>query len=77
VAAEVAADWSSSTSRLPVAAGGGPARTPARRLTARGGSVGDKNLQSKVFRPSERNGGVSFVKKWPQSRVSRVAALKL
>jgi hypothetical protein len=32
-----------------VAAGGGPTRTPARCLTARGGSVGDKNLQSKVF----------------------------
>ena len=42
-----------------------------------GGSVGDKNLHSKVFRPSERNGSVSFAKKWPKSRVSRVAALKL
>jgi len=76
VAAEVAADWSSSTSdfwRLCVAAGGGSAS----RLAARGGSVGDKNLQSKVFRPSERNGGVSFAKKWPQSRVSRVATLFL
>ncbi|KEH40952.1 hypothetical protein MTR_1g038885 [Medicago truncatula] len=41
-----------------VAAGGGPAS----RLAARGGSVGDKNLQSKVFRPSERNGGVNFAK---------------
>jgi len=48
---------------------------PARRLAARGGSVGDKNLQSKVFWPSERNGDNSFAKKWPQSRVSRVAAL--
>jgi len=46
-------------------------------MAARGGSVGDKNLKSKVFRPSERNGGVSFAKKWPQSRVSRVATLKL
>ncbi|AES75530.1 hypothetical protein MTR_6g046430 [Medicago truncatula] len=56
-----------------VVAGGGPAS----RLAARGGSVGDKNLQSKVFRPSERNGGFSFAKKWPQSIVSKVAALFL
>jgi hypothetical protein len=46
-------------------------------LAAHGGFVGDKNLQSKVFRPSERNGGVSFAKKSPQSRVSKVAALFL
>jgi len=58
-----------------VAAGGGPARTLVRHLVARGSSVGDKNLQPKVFRPSERNGGVSFAKKWPQSRVSKVTAL--
>jgi len=60
-----------------VAAGGGPARTPASRLAARGDSIGDKNLQSKVFQPSERNGGVSFAKIWPQSRVLKVAALFL
>lgn len=54
---------------------GGPAEIPARRVAAGGGSVCDENLQSKVFGPSERNGGVSFAKKWPQSRVSRVAAL--
>jgi hypothetical protein len=30
---------------------------------AYGGSVGDKNLQAKVFRPSERNGGINFAKK--------------
>ncbi|KEH41717.1 hypothetical protein MTR_1g054185 [Medicago truncatula] len=59
------------------AAGGGPTRTPVSRLAARGGFVGDKNLLSKVFRPSECNGGVSFAIKWPQSRVSMVAALFL
>jgi hypothetical protein len=54
---------------------GGPATTPTRRVAADGGSVCDENLQSKVFGPFGRNGGVSFAKKWPQNRVSRVEAL--
>jgi hypothetical protein len=41
----------------------GPAKIPARRVAAGGGSVCDENLQSMVFGPSERNGGVSFAKK--------------
>jgi len=45
-----------------VAVDGGPARILMRRFAACGGSVGDKNLQSKVFWPSERNDGVSFAK---------------
>ncbi|MCI32984.1 hypothetical protein A2U01_0054199, partial [Trifolium medium] len=63
--------------RRQVVAGGAPVSFPATVVAAFGSSIFDQNLQSKVFGPSGRNGGVSFAKKWPQSRVSRVTALFL
>ncbi|GAU38536.1 hypothetical protein TSUD_320080 [Trifolium subterraneum] len=46
-----------------------------RRVRARGLEVGREISYSGVFGPPEHDGGVSFGKKWPQSRVAWKAAL--
>jgi hypothetical protein len=53
-----------------------PAREEqTRRVGARTAAVGREISYYEVFGPSKHDVGVSFAKKWSQSRVSRVAAL--